>query len=262
MKKTALLLIVIMLLVINCSTSSRHYKKDSFIHKYESLALPAWIYDSQGQDFVVGISRKSYNLEDMEDAAKQMAAVMKCRNEGSYTIEKYATTESEKLMGSGKVVFKLNVCADPEDMKRIYENLELIDQTEICGFFLGLYTIGGKNIENNYRKKSVQKFPDWFSEEKLIANDDVIYAYQTESSSDLETAWIRAAENARQELAKYLEKDVMGRITSIDDEFEKDIIIESTKKLVNMEITRSYIQSELKDALYSFKVYLELKMVR
>jgi len=261
--KKIFLLAFSFILFFACTESGRHYKKEYYPHKIDVESLPKWT--SQFPDngnYVIGIAQKSFNPEDTEDAARQMASVMKCRNKGSYTIDKYASTESDFNLKDGVRRFKLNVCADPEDMKNLYENLKLIDQAELYGYFIGLYSLEGVEIAENYRQRIIGRFPDWFEDEKLIDTGDEIYVYQTESSSDLAVAWERAAENARQELAKYLEKDVLGAVTRTDEEIEKMINIESTKKLINMEITRSYIQSELEDALYSFKVYIEMKMIR
>ncbi|MBN1327613.1 MAG: hypothetical protein JW996_06660 [Candidatus Cloacimonetes bacterium] len=246
---------ILLLVILGCAPEKQHYKKDNYIHKFEVVALPQWIYEiPPGGDFVIGVSQKSFARDDMIDAAKQFAAVIKSRNSGSYNITKYASSNEEVR------TFTLNVSSSPEETHRIYNSLELIDEAAFYDFFIALFGTPESAMAENYKTKIIRNYPDWFPENSLIIQENSILSYASASSSNLVSAWERAAEIARLELAKYLEKQVTGGIISTDEEIDKLIILETNRKLINMDITRSFIFSELNDALLSYKVYLEMRM--
>ncbi|MCK4653314.1 MAG: hypothetical protein KAU01_02595, partial [Candidatus Cloacimonetes bacterium] len=119
MRKIVIFLIVILL--FGCASQHREHWKSETIHKIETAQLPAWIYElPTDSDYIIGISRKSFDIEEMKDSAKQMAAVIKSRNTASYSIDKFASVTTEEILREGKAVFKLNVSASPEETKRIY----------------------------------------------------------------------------------------------------------------------------------------------
>lgn len=262
--KTYLIILIVLIILLNaCAPQKQHYKKESFIHKIESGNLPTWVYELPVPgDYVVGIAQRSFDPEKTIADAREMATVIKCRNTGSYAIERFASAESSDIIKDGNVVFKLNVCSDPEEMQQIYEDLILVDEEHYYDFYIALFSRTDSTVANKYKTRIIANFPSWFEDRKIIDNEDTIITYARDSSSDLATAWERCAESARQQLAKYLEKDVLGGIYSLNDDVQKKINIETTRKLFRMEISRCFIQSEMKDALYSYKVYMEMTMVK
>ncbi|MCK4653434.1 MAG: hypothetical protein KAU01_03215, partial [Candidatus Cloacimonetes bacterium] len=150
----------------------------------------------------------------------------------------------------------------PEETKRIYETLQLVDEAFLYDFYIALFSEIKTNIPASYRKKYVSNFPQWYEGDKIVVESDKIIGYTSSSSSNLVSAWENAAENARLEIAKYLEKEVQSALISKDEEIEKSIVLETSKKLIKMNITRSFVSSELRDNLRSYKVYLELVMIK
>ena len=112
-----------------------------------------------------------------------------------------------------------------------------------------------------FKKPYIQRIPEYFEEDNLEISDNTINCYKTVSSSSLILAWENAAEEARYEIAKYLEKKVQSAIINIDDEItEKRIALETSEKLSEMKLKSSYITTELKDNLRLFKVYHEMEI--
>ena len=80
------IILILLLIIGGCATHNEIYRQKTQ-DKLEIPPLPKWVYNTP-DNFVVGISQKSMNSDEMEEAAKQMAAVMESRNHASYTIEK------------------------------------------------------------------------------------------------------------------------------------------------------------------------------
>jgi hypothetical protein len=252
-----LLLVIALLILLGCA-SQTEFEEVKMIHKIEYPFFPGWVYELPAGDYVIGMARKSFDEDEMKDAAKQMAAVMKSRNEASYSIEKFASTTTEDLLRDGKAEFYLNVSASPETTRRIYESLQVVDEEFFFDYYLALFSIQNDNVAEKYKKRFVTNFPDWYERNKIVVENVHIVSYASGSSSHLINAWESAAENARLEIAKYLEKDVQTALISIDEEMEKSLALETTKKLIEMKIRRCFISSELHDNLRSYKVFMEM----
>lgn len=261
MKKIVHLIIAVMatFILVSCSSASP-VQTEPVLKKVGMEALPCWLYQLPEEgDYVVGIAPRNFDKESMQDAARQMAAVMHSRNAGSFTINKFARTSGSDRYKEGTGRFRLNV-AEPETTQKIYERLNLIDETYLYDNYIALFSLVTKEIAESYCKKQVQNFPGWFKKDDIILSDDAIFSHSFESSHDLTTAWEKAAEKARLQLAKYLEKDVQSYVLSRDENIEKQIAIESSRKLLNMNISRSFILMKNFDSLISYEVYLEMRM--
>ena len=257
--KNAIIFVLILLILAGCATHKQIYRQETQ-DRLEIPPLPKWVYNTPDH-FVVGISQKSMNSGEMVEAAKQMAAVMKSRNSASYTIEKYAATTSDNILQSNVTEFKLNVSSSPQKTKEIYNSLELVDSIEVLGYFIGLFSATKMEINVSYKKRYIHRIPEYFEKDKLEIEDNTINYYKTVSSSSLVLAWENAAEEARYEIAKYLEKKVQSAIINIDDEItEKRIALETSEKLSKMKLKTSYITTELKDNLRLYKVYHEMEI--
>jgi hypothetical protein len=256
--KSVIILIILLFIIVGCATQNEIYRQQTQ-DRLEIPPLPKWVYNTP-DNFVVGISQKSMNLDEMQEAAKQMAAVMESRNHASYTIEKYAATSSDNILKSNVTEFKLNVSSSPQKTKQIYNSLELIDSIEVLGCFFGLFSTTNKEVDASYKKENIQKMPKYFEKDKLEISVNTINCYKTESSSSLVLAWEKTAVEARYEIAKYLEKKVQSAIINTDEITEKRIALETSEKLSKMKLKTSYITTELKDNLRLFKVYHEMEI--
>lgn len=253
---------IIMLLftfLTGCASQKPAEKEVKTIKKIEKMSLPAWVYERpQTGDFVIGISSRSIYEDQMKDAAKQMATVIHSRNKASYTITKSAATDKEEYLSGGSVQFKLNVSSDPEETQRIYENLKLLDEFLYYEFYLAMYSETVEEMNESCKTQYVTNFPDWYENDGLKVEDGNVRCYASESSSNLVSAWEKAAEKARFEIARYLEKNVQSELTNKNEDITKKYAIETRLKLAELQISRSYISSELFDNLRSYKVYLEV----
>ncbi|MCD6176233.1 MAG: hypothetical protein J7K29_00175 [Candidatus Cloacimonetes bacterium] len=256
--KNVIILILTLFIIAGCATHNEIYRQKTQ-DKFEIPPLPKWIYNTP-ESFVVGISQKSMNEAEMYEAAKQMAAVMKSRNQASYTIEKYAVTSSDNILKSNASKFKLNVSSSPETTERIYNSLILVDSVEVLGYFFGLFSTINKKVGTPFNKANIQRIPEYFEKNKLEILDNTINCYKTKSSSSLVLAWENAAEEATFEIAKYFEKIIQSAIINTDEITEKKIVLETSEKLSMMKLKASYITTELKDNLRTFKVYHEMEI--
>ncbi|MCK5052578.1 MAG: hypothetical protein KAS53_12710 [Candidatus Cloacimonetes bacterium] len=258
--KNVIILILSLLIIGGCATHNEIYRQKTQ-DKLEIPPLPKWVYNTP-DNFVVGISLKSMNSDEMQEAAKQMAAVMESRNHASYTIEKYAAISSDNTLKSNVVEFKLNVSASPQKTEQIYNSLELVHSIEALGYYFGLFSAVNREIDASFIRANILRMPKYFEKDKLEISDNTINCYETESSSSLVLAWTNAAVEARYNIAKYLEKEVQSAIINTDEITEKRIALETSEKLSRMKLKASYITTELKDNLRVFKVYHEMEIIK
>ncbi|MDP8202146.1 MAG: hypothetical protein P9M11_08390 [Candidatus Tenebribacter burtonii] len=258
--KNVIILILTLLVIGGCVTHNEIYKQKTQ-DRLETPPLLKWIYNTP-ESFVVGISQKSMSSEKMQEAAKQMAAVMESRNSASYIIEKYAATSSDNTLKSNVIEFKLNVSSSPQKTEQIYNSLELVDSIEVLGYFFGLFSTINKEVSTSFNKAYIQRIPEYFEKDKLEISGNTINCYNTKSSSSLISAWENAAIEARYEIAKYFEKKVQSAIINTDVITEKRIALETSEKLSKMKLKSSFITTELKDNLRTFKVYHEMEIIK
>ena len=257
MKKIFFLLILVF--IMSCSSEISFMERPS-IKKIKVEPLPCWAYELPVKgDYIIGISARNFDNDSMIDAARQMAAVMKSRNKGSFTIDRLALSSGSDIIKEGKAKFQLNV-AEPDETLKIYNSLTLIDETYLYDHYIALFSETRTSIPESFCQKKIENLPEWYSKDEVIIEDEHILSYAQEGSYNLVMAWEKTAEKARYEIAKYLEKDVQGKVISKNENIDKNIAIESTKKLVNIEITRSFIIMRNYDSLISYQVYLELRM--
>jgi len=257
MNKIAILLLILVL-ISGCASEIKIVEEKE-IKKIEKMSLPAWAYKlPPGDNLIIGIAGKSIYEDQMKDAAKQMAAVMHSRNRSSYTISKQAATDKEDFLSGGSAGFNLNVSSSPEETRRIYDSLKMLDETVYYGYYISLYSDGEATLSQKFKQQYVANSPDWYENDGLRLEGDFIYSYASASSSDLISAWENAAEQARFEIAKYLEKNVQSALTNENEQIEKKYAIETRKKSSHLRINRSFITSQLYDNLRSYEVILEL----
>jgi hypothetical protein len=254
-----IIILFFLFLLIGCS-SQFPVKNSPVMKKMELNALPCWIYELPAEgDYVIGISTRSFDEFSMQESARQMAAIIRSRNKSSFTINKFARTSGSDNLKEGNTLFQLNV-AEPEKTRKVFENLKLIDETFLFDNYIALFSETENSIDESYCKKQVMNFPQWFKEDKLTVTDTEILSCSKAGSYNLATAWEKAAEKARFQLAEYLEKDVQSSVISNNEVIEKQIAIESTRKLIDISIPRSFIILKNIDSLISYEVYLELRM--
>ena len=249
-------------LVFGCASSDYFYYERSPVHKIVGEPLPEWVYKLPEGNFVIGISRKTADKEEMIDAAKQMAAVIMSRNKASFTVDKSAYRNSEDIMKSGKAQLKINVSFSPKETEKIYSELKMADQTFYFNYFIALFSTSEITLNDDYKKKNYLPEPSWLAENKITKENHKLKTYVSATSSDLIIAWEKAAEKARLQIADYLEKNVEGLVKSKNEEIEKLITLETNKIIGNLRISRSYIRTEMKDSLIGYTVYLEMEMKR
>ncbi|MFO7896882.1 MAG: hypothetical protein R6U84_08120 [Candidatus Cloacimonadales bacterium] len=226
----------------------------------KSTPLASWVTGLSSKYLVVGIARKSNDVEKMTESAKQMAAVMMNRNNSSFVIKNFASTEAESIRNSGKASFALNVGSSPEELKQVYNSLELVDYSMGYGYFFGLFGVDGVAAPSCSQLELSQAAPQWYREDYFLENEEKIIFQTKATSIDLKTAWEKAAETVRQKFAQYLVKEVAGRILEAEDQVREDIAMESRLMLRNLIISKSYFVPRLKNGTWRYDVYMEMLM--
>ena len=121
-------------------------------------SFPFWVYQiPENENTVVGISHLTFDEKKYIEAAKQMAAVMMSRNESSFVVDKYAETNSENIIKTGKAEFKLNVSSDPQKTEELFSKLKLITSYKYNGYFIGLFSLKNLKLPEKYKKESISK---------------------------------------------------------------------------------------------------------
>jgi len=225
--------------------------------KLEIPLMPNWFLNQQNSDYCIGFSLRSYDRETMKDGAKQMAAVMKSRNNSAYSVKKYAKTESDNFYKNGSADFHLEVSSDPAVPQQIYDNLTLIDSFFINDNFVGLFA--QMKIEVNNSKK-LPHFPDWALNKSLRIENSKAISVGKATSASLIPAYEAAVQNAREKILGYYITSVNSAIINIDQSLQSDVAVESAGKLVSMQINHCFVTSMFRDELFSYEVQVEMEM--
>ena len=258
MKKIFYLLIISV--IFGCVSRNYDYYERPTIHKIVREPLPQWFYELPSENFIVGISQKTADEKNNIEAAKQEAAVTMSRNKASFTVNNFAERNSEDIMKSGKAELKINVSFSPTETNRIFSQLKLVDKTTYFDYFIALFSVSETLLDENSERKYYLFAPDWLAKNKILPTASGLNIYAAATSANLIDAWEKAAENARLQAADYLEKNVEGLVKSNNEEIDKLIALETNKIVGNLIIARSYIQTEMKNSLVGYKVYLEMEM--
>jgi hypothetical protein len=257
--KKPLILFVLLLLFAGCLKQQQKpqapQKKSS-----DNTRVASWVTGLSSKYFVVGIARKSNDVENMTESAKQMAAVMMNRNNSSFVIKNFASTETENIRNSGNASFALNVGSSPQKLKGVYNSLELVDFSMAYGYFFGLFSVNKVAAPSCSQINLTEQPPKWYREDYFEEDSEKIVFQSKATSIDLKTAWEKAAETVRQKFALYLVKEIEGRILDAEDMVREDIAMESRLMLKNLVISRSYFVPRLQNGTWRYDVYFEMFM--
>jgi hypothetical protein len=67
---------------------------------------------------------------------------------------------------------------------------------------------------------------------------------------------------ARQEIAQYLEKEVLGGVLSRNDDVQTKVAVETRIKVGQMHVSRSHVETHIANSLLSYLVHVEVVMER
>ncbi|MDY6915401.1 MAG: hypothetical protein SVM86_03680 [Candidatus Cloacimonadota bacterium] len=256
MKKLFYFLIFIFL--VGCSASPKQKIEVSKTSNKQILKaeLPSWLYKIP-EKAVVGIAPYKKDKESSVDAARKMAAVFSNRNRSSIAISKKGFREAQDDLSDMQVKFRINV-GDPKEASKLYENLKIVDETRFHNYYLALFSEYDIEIDTKKVYTSVKK-PDWFQNNRLEDEEGLVTYHSTTTSANFISAWEMAAENARLQIAEYIEKKVKGLLLRKNENFEKYVSIETTQNVSNFKIVRSAVRAENQDQLLIYQVYMEVQ---
>lgn len=263
--KVFLLSFIIGLIISGCCSSGKCKKPEQPAKiiapnsgtKLTIPLVPDWFLNQQNNNYCIGFALKSYDRETMKDGAKQMAAVMKSRNNSAYSIKKYAKTDSDNFNQNGSADFQLEVSTDPTVPQKIYDKLTLIDSFFINDNFVGLFS--ESEIKVN-KTKTLPHFPDWASNKELRIEKNRAISVGKATSASLIPAYEAAVQNAREKILAYYITSVNSAILNIDESMQSEVAVESSGKLVSMQINHCFVTTMFRGGLYSYEVQVEMEM--
>ena len=212
--------------------------------------FPLWFLrpgDINCNNLVVGYAKRSYYEDTAAVKKAELNAALNYTKLSDITIAGdqnfWLTAIGNAWMGSSyKEIY------DSHYVSKVAEVLNIIDIHKLDGYLILLASTDECDISDVEKKLvSVYEYPkpDWMD----ILPDDGIYSYAVGSSEIYyypETAWIKAEENARLNLARSLNTKIKAvqKFSSIENQA---IVSESTSvKLNNIEIKGRWVNDKLK----------------
>jgi len=253
-----------LLLLAGCITHQGSYKEKNelALKQMKTMPLPRWMYQRPTGNYVIGLSHKTKNPAAMQDAAKQSAAVNLSRNTDAIAIVNTATANSSQMLSSGSVHFNLVVSASPQLLKQKFTALNLVDECTYYENYIGLYSTTATSVGEQWTAETTQPRPSWADDLGLKLTDTQVISRAFGRSSDMILAWDKAMDAARQNIAQYLEKEVMGGVISTGTKVEKKISVETRIRVGKMCVSRSHVEAQIANSLLSYFVYVEVVMDR
>lgn len=251
----------ILILISSCAVSNDKVHHTSGSGGQDKVvAIPRWLHELPEGDFTIGIAHRERDEENMHIHAKQHATISKSRNDNSICIVKYTHQSSDLTHKDTEARFEINVSASPDSLVKIYEALLLIDSYNLYENFVGIYAYSKKELSDHHREIITPEFDPLEFAEPIIVKEEKLESYASASSTNLIRAWDRAAEQARNQLASYIQKNVESFVGRIDEKMHKDIAVETSIILGKMRISKGIITMEMVDNLLSYVIYLMIEM--
>lgn len=281
------ILTLLLLLLLSCSSIEKKEEKTEsslFSPNIDIIVAPWFVKIPVQANQIIGISKTSADLNDMYEAAKEMATIQYARNLSSYNINNTIGIQSEITVDGNDSytsddkrdwIFQIS---DAQQLKKIYNRLSLEDYFFVHNtYFVALFKLEAKeNKDTAVNRIQFDKevtdavllnsslSPDWFTDKGVDVSNDFIYARVSTGSACLISAWEEAAKEARLILSTYFSTSVesLTQNTTIDDaeRTKQAIAIETKYNLQNIETNRSYIQSRFLNNSIRYVVYLEMRI--
>jgi hypothetical protein len=263
MRKTALWILCVLLLA-GCINKQVDYKEKNknALQGMQSRPLPRWMYQRPADHYIVGMSRKSKDVDATKLAAKQSAAVAYGRNTESIAIVNSASAQSSNMLSSGNSQFNLVVTASPELLRKKCDQLQLVDECTYYENYIALFSPKTSSIGDEWKQPQIQPKPAWTDQLGLEISKTQVTSRAFGRSSDLQLAWDKAVDAARQEIAQYLEKEVLGGVLSRNDDVQTKVAVETRIKVGQMHVSRSHVETHIANSLLSYLVHVEVVMER
>lgn len=260
--KRIILFFLISTLLLGCTKTQQHEIIPPHTPAQRIMEVPVWFFEPPSGDYMLGMSRLSHLSINMEAAAFENAVVNYCRNRSSFLINKKALRESEILPAGGEAKFQLVVSSHPPMLYETKEKLKKLDHFWFYDMFVGLY---GKTRTDTTRLIIVLNEeidapnPEWFKN-GLRLKDNELFACVRADSHDGILAWNKALDACRLKMAEYIETEVTASIYHINEQEDKLLSLETTRKMGEMQLSRVYMRRYLSSGGPGYCVFLEMRM--
>ncbi len=264
-------ILLLALTLISCGGKPKHYQPavenpETYVVDNPTMSLPAWVLTPPtDNEHVIGIAYGSSNHEKAIDSARNQAAVIMARNRSSWNVKKCAaiSRDTNGFSDEDRARLEFNVSAAP-DARGIYDHLTLLHDNDLDGYSICLFAPERALIDTTHVEYEPDSEPGWMDRHPVLEEDAFVSAIASSSSSDLIKAYESALVKARLELAQYSSQKVqaMRKINEMDGQ-EKVLTtsaIETVVELNDLMVSRMYIRRKYTSGLFSYVVYIEMKM--
>lgn len=230
---------------------------------YPYLEVPSWLCNLPEGENAIGIAWNNENSKpNLDDVAREGAAVSLTRNHSSFVVDKTAVikyAEQTELTSIGRD-FKIVVSADTSYLNWADRNLISQASTSFNGYKLSLFSVQTLKPDKTIIRCSIANLPAWTKKSDVYLEDGYLYIPGFSSQAGLIDAWKTAQENALRKLAQYRLTTVLGSLRSTEDWTKKLLILETVTQSPNATMSNSWIYQKKVDTLNSYGVYILLKV--
>ncbi len=261
-------IILLAVVLLSCAGEPKHYApavKNAKPYRggNPGISVPAWILSPPpSQNQVIGIA---YRGEDSIDSARNQASVILSRNLSSYTVKKHARikTDTDRSSDEEYAQFEVNVSSTP-NARNIYDRLVLLHDNDLDGYTICIFAPDDCPIDTTLVEYEPDTEPDWIDRHIVVEEGDYVSAIATCSSSDLINAYETALVDARYSLAQYKSQAIQAMRKINENDSGGKIItsseFETLVELENLSVSRMHIRRKYCSGLYSYVVYIEMRM--
>ncbi len=264
-------LFLLAIVLISCGGEPKNYApaaKDAGTYKVENpwISVPSWVLTAPLlENHVIGIAYRESSRDNSIESARNQAAVNLCRNMSSYNVKKRAKikTDSDCFSAEDRAAFEVNVSATPS-AQGIYDRLTLLHDSDLDGYTICLFALEDFSVDTTLVEYDPDTEPDWIDRNELIEENDYVSAISTRSSSDLIRAYEDALVDARLTLAQYKGQYVQAMKKFNENDTGGKVItssaIETVVELNHLSVSQMHIRRRYVSGLFSYVVYIEMRM--
>ncbi len=261
-----ILLFLIMSILLSCASNkdiidSNNLTVNCQDEERVNLKLPNWFLNMpQESGFAIGIAAtNSYQPEITDSAIKENASIISSRNKSAIVIAKLKMKENQTVLTPMLSEFKLQLVNDIPELKRYYDNSEILMRTELCGMTIGI--VGEKTaILNTTESTSISnKSPLWYKENPYFTKENYLISCGKSSAINMATAYYNAYDEAVYNLITGIKPKVQSEIINSQNYIEKFVEIDASLIIENMMNSRNSLVLRKSGNGYIYDAYVEIE---
>ena len=228
---------------------------------YVPLELPNWFLSMpQEPGLAIGIAATNcYKPELTNSTIKESASIISSRNKSAIVIAKLKMKENQTILTPIISEFNLQLANDIPDLKRYYNDSEIINRTEINGMTIGLVGEKTTTLTQDESKAITNEPPLWYTDSAYCTEDNYLIACGKSSSINMATAYNNAYQEAVYNLIAGIKPKVTSSIINSQNYVESFVEIDASLIIENMNNSRNALVLRRSDNSYIYDGYVEIK---